>query len=537
VAENVEVHSNPEEFLRGALEKIVYYECRISQLNAELSAERASVLREKEAAAAARGRELEQEMLLIRTRSELASLKSRSIDLEERVRLLEAEREYILSGFVERAQVSGAPGDDDSDDTFNDQAVLAGFIAELRGNIEDLKEWKAAAQKTGITIEEKIGRKLSAPISSISALATQFEKVGRLGVAEYENDRIKEKFSTRAERSLYETSMEDLVTADPGRRKRAAECLRALGSPASAPMIATALGRENDPAIKVALLSALTAIGEPSTTAALVLREVSDANPEVRAAALDAAAHLLKERAEPTLTEALEDVSAPVRRRATLLLGFMVTSSAVDAVITMLSDQDSGVARTAALALSGKPDMPAQSALIKALNHPEPAVRRCAADAVGRWSGEKIYTALSRIELRRAARRLSDKLAKMGQSALRQAMIGNPTGPAALTRKENKSIVTEQPIEQQSPQKKKETIITEALTAIGTTIPVEEAPLNTSSQLETIIVGEIRASLRGRKADELSQLTDTELAAVNDCLDVLVGRGILSQRGSRFFIT
>jgi hypothetical protein len=535
VAENVDVKSNPEEFLRGALEKIVYYKCRISQLNAELSAERATVIREKEAAAVARARELEQEMLLIRTRSELATLKSRSIDLEERVRLLEAERESILSGFVERAQVSGAPGDNDTDDTSYDQAVLAGFIAELRSNIEDLKQWKAAAQKTGITIEEKSGTKLSAQISPISALATQFEKVGRLDVAEYETDRIKEKFSTRAERSLYETSMEDLVTADPERRKRAAECLRALGSPASAPLIATALGRENDPTIKVALLSALTAIGEPST-ATLVLREVSDADPEVRAAALDAAATLLKEQAEPTLSEALGDASAPVRRRATLLLGFMVTSSAVNAVITMLSDRDPGVARTAALALSGKPDMPAQSALTKALNHPEPAVRRCAADAVAQWSGKKIDPALPQSELRRAARRLSDKLAKMGQRALRQAMITTPASPAAIERKEDKSIVTEHPVEQQSPSKKTETMTNKDVTAIRTDIAVEDVSLNKASQLETTIISEIRTSLRGRTADELSQFTNTELAAVTACLNGLVGRGTLSQRGSRFFI-
>ena len=537
MADNIEVHSNPEEFLRGALEKIVYYECRISQLNAELSAERATVIREKEASAAARARELEQEMLLIRTRSELATLKSRSIDLEERVRLLEAEREYILSGFVESAQVTGAPGDNDADDLSDGQAVLAGFIAELRSNIEHLKLWKEAAQKAGITIEEKTDTQRSAQISSISTLADQFEKVGRLGIAEYETDQIKEKFTTRAERSLYETSMEDLVTADPGRRKRAAECLRALGSPSSAPQLATALGRENDPTVKVALLSALTAIGEPST-AEIVLHEVSDPNPEVRAAALDATAALAKELAEPTLVEALGDANASVRRRATLLLGFITTSPAVDALVTMLSDREPGVARTAALALSGKPDINAQSALTKALNHPEPAVRRCAADAVAQWSGERVDTALPRNELRRMVRRLTDKLAKMDKSAFRQAMLGVSPGTRAINQGKNKNTVTEHPAKRESPQNRTETTATKAVRAISRIIPVvEEVPSDESSQLETTIIGEIRTSLRGRTADELSQFTDTALAAVTDCLDGLVSKGTLSQRGTRFFIT
>jgi hypothetical protein len=92
VTEDVIAHSGPEEFLRGALEKIVFFECRVSQLDAELTAARTVAAREKEAAAAARAREVELETLLVQARSALAAMKSRSVELEERVQLLEAER-------------------------------------------------------------------------------------------------------------------------------------------------------------------------------------------------------------------------------------------------------------------------------------------------------------------------------------------------------------------------------------------------------------------------------------------------------------
>jgi hypothetical protein len=43
--------------------------------------------------------------------------------------------------------------------------------------------------------------------------------------------------------------------------------------------------------------------------------------------------------------------------------------------------------------------------------------------------------------------------------------------------------------------------------------------------------------LRGRTAEELSHLTSAGLAPVSASLTILVKRGTISQRGSRFFMS
>jgi hypothetical protein len=534
VTEDVIAHSGPEEFLRGALEKIVFFECRVSQLDAELTAARTVAAREKEAAAAARAREVELETLLVQARSALAAMKSRSAELEERVQLLEAERERFLSGLVERAQVAGAPCGNGGQAP-GEQADLAGFIAELRGDIERLKVWKAAAEKAGITIDGGAAPEPSGSISLVSTLAARFEKAGRLGMTAGDTDRMTEQLATRAERSLYKTSMEDLANVDPGRRKRAADCLRALGSPAAAPLIAAALSRESDPMVKAALLSALAAAGEPST-AVLALREVSDSRPEVRAAALEAAAALAKESAEPALVGALGDPSALVRRRAVLLLGFLTGAPAADALASMLSDRDAGVARTAALALSGRPDRRAQSALTKALDHREPAIRRCAADAVARWSGETVDPHSPALERRRAARRIADTLARLEEGALREAMARVPAAAATVNLPRSATPEQESVACGPSSTRQEEATAVNPAAAARTAVPLTEAPTGGPSPLEAALIGEIRTSLRGRTVEELSEIANAEAAAITASLTLLVRRGTLLQRGPRFFV-
>jgi hypothetical protein len=532
VAEHAVAQGGPEELLRGALEKIVFFECRVSQLDAEVAAARAVASREKEAAVAARTRELELETLLAQARSAVATMKSRSIELEEHVKLLETERQRFLSSLVERARVAGAPSDIGGNAP-GEQADLAGFIAELRDEIERLKVWKTAAEKAGITVEPGTASEPSGPVPPVSTLAGRFEEAGRLSFAASETDRMKEQLATRAERSLYTASMEDLSTADPGRRKRAAECLRALGSPAAAPLVAAAIGREADPAVKAALLTTLAATGEPSA-AAIALREVSDSRPEVRAAALEAAAALAKEKAEPAIIKALADPSALVRRRAVLLLGFIPGATVADALAAMLSDQDTGVARTAALALSGRPEVRAQAALTKALDHREPAIRRCAADAIARWSGETIDPASPAVERRRTARRIAETLARMEENALREAMAASPATAATINQPQ--VIIPKPMTEEPSPAEPERPV---ALKSVPAARPVEspvEAPKNKPSPLEAVLIGEIRTSLRGRTAEELSQLANTGITAVTDSLALLVRQGTLSQRGPRFFV-
>jgi HEAT repeat protein len=501
--------------------------------------ERAAVLREKEATAAARAREVELDMLLTQARSSATTMKTRINELEERVRLLETEREQFLAGFVERTQISSAPGvvESENPDDQTDLAALAGFIAELREKIEQLKLWKTAAQKAGITLEENI-HESSASIS-VSTLAERFEKSGRLNVIPAETNRSAEQFTTRAERSLYESAVEDLKSIDPDRRKRAADCLRALGLHDAASLIIATLKCESEPAVKVALLCALSSVGEPSA-AAVAIRELADPRPEVRVAALDTTAALAKEHAEPVLVGALNDPNSVVRRRAVLLLSFVTSTTATNALISMVSDRDAGVARIAAQALSGRPDIQSQSALIKTLNHQEVTVRKCAADAVMSWSGEVIDPNASSVDRRRAARRVADKLTRIEDGALSKAVNKVPSiviakGSVSEMKRapETPSNISPEPKLKQIEKDKGGIVNISSAAVTQITIPEKEK----SSALESSLLDEIRISLRGRTVDELSQLTSAETTEVAALLATLVKRGEIAQRGSRFFMS
>jgi hypothetical protein len=539
VAESVVANSGPEEVLRRALEKIVFFECRVSQLNAELMAERTAVLREKEATATARAREVELDMLLTQARSSASTMKTRIDELQERVRLLEAEREQFLAGFVERTQISSAPGVVESENPGDqtDLAALAGFIAELREKIEQLKLWKSAAQKAGITLEES-NHEPSASIS-VSTLAERFEKSGRLNIIPTEANRNVEQFATRAERSLYESAVEDLKSADPERRKRAADCLRALGLHDASSLIITVLNRESDPAVKVALLCALASVGEPSA-AAVAIRELADPHPEVRVAALDAAAALAKEHAEPALIGVLNDPNSVVRRRAVLLLSFITSTTATNALISMVSDRDAGVARIAAQALSGRPDIQSQSALIKSLNHQEVSVRQCAADAVMSWSGEMVDPNASSVERRRVARRVADKLTRIEDGALRKAVNKVTVAEAAKARVSEVQRAPDAPSSTSPGPKPKKIEKDKSSVVNNNSVAVAQVTISGEkkmSALEASLLDEIRTSLRGRTAEELSQLTSAETTGVEALLATLVKRGEIAQRGSRFFMS
>jgi hypothetical protein len=355
---------------------------------------------------------------------------------------------------------------------------------------------------------------------------------------------MKELFTTRAERALYESAMRDLSSDDRESRRRAASCLQALGSKAAAPILAAALGREADPEVKSELLGVLSTLQAPGA-AELALRELSDGSPRVRSAALEALARLEGDASESRLAGALGDPSPLVRRRAALLLGFRHGEGADEALASALSDRDPGVARTAAVALSGRPNARAQGALARALDHRDATVRRAAARAVSRWAGEPIDCAASSSDRRRASRRIAEKLTQLGPEALRESLFAR--SGAALVRPEpspvaqmvNRPIVKSarptppvsvpSSVEHRAPAAR-------AAPSVQVAVAVTEAPQVAMSSFEETLVGEIRAALRGRSATELTSLLSTSDAAVEQALRALVERGELTQRGARFYM-
>jgi HEAT repeat protein len=535
---------DPEGLLRSALEKIVFFECRVSQLESELSAARAAGDRARSDAASARRREVELEQAAAAEKGLRADVDRRASEAEDRVRLLEAERERLLAGLVDRARIAGAPGSQGAAAEEDGQADLAGFIAELRAEIEALRAFKAAASAAGFgqaAPEPAAGapapeRKAAA---SVAELGGRFDAAGRVGVTAGDTARMKELFSTRADRALYERSMEDLDAPDAGRRLRAVHALEALGSRAAAPLLAAALGRERDAEVKAALLAALARLKEPFA-ADLAERELTDARPAVRIAALEALAAAGGFRGSERLAAALVDESPLVRRRAALLLGFSAGDHAEEALAIALCDPDRGVARAAAAALSGRPSATAQAALARGIEHPDASVRRAAAAALGRLSGESVDVDGTDSARRATSRRIAAKLSAMDGEKLRAAVLETA---AAAPVPPPESVRVPVPVPARSPSspapaggegRGEGVRVARARTAVA----VLETPAPAGDPaLEQRIVGELRAALRGCTPETLVSVLAVPAGEIDSALAALARRGAAERRGTRWFVS
>ena len=558
----------PEGLLRSALEKIVFFECRVSQLESELAAARSSAERARGDAAGVRRRDVELEQALSAERAGRADADRRAGEAEDRIRLLETERERLLGGLVERARLDGAPdsaGDGGSDDG---QADLAGFIAELRAEIEELRAFKADAVAAGFGAGPREGpppagtpdRKVGEKVASVTELAGRFDAQGRVRVSAGDQTRLAELLSTRADRALYERSMEDLCAPDAGKRLRAVRALEALGSRAAAPLLAAALGREPEAEVKAALLAALARFKEPFA-ADLADRELRDARPLVRVAALEALATIAGARAQERLGAALSDESPLVRRRAALLLGFTSGDRAEDALAIALCDPDRGVARAAAAALSGRPSARAQTALARGLEHPDVAVRRAAAAAIGRVSGELVDAEGSASARRASSRRIVERLARMDGEELRTAVLRSSAavrarggagdrgddvaraparagaGPPRASARRRRGSRPRSPRARPGPRPRSAIAAPAAAMARAPRAAVAVVEAFGPGELAPRIVAELRAALRGCTEATLSSVLGAGAALVDTTLAALAAQGSVEKRGTRWFTT
>jgi HEAT repeats len=564
---------DPEDLLRGALEKIVFFECRVSQLESELAAARQVAERARGDAAVARRRETELERAIADERGVRAEATTRADELSERVRLLETERERLLTGLVERARLGGAP-DSDGDAPDEGGADLAGFIAELRAEIEDLRAFKAAAEAGLATAGAHVARmpRKDAP-ETMLRMAERFEATGRAGLTGRDADELKAVLPTRSDRVLYERAMDELAAAEPGRRVRAARTLEALGSKTAAPLLAAALGRETDGDVKAAFLGALARFKEPFA-ADLARRELGDSRAQVRVAALEALAAVAEGDSLDALTGALRDGSSVVRRRAVILLGFARGGRVEGALATALGDADPGVARAAAAALSGRPSAAAQNALARALEHADAGVRRSAAGALGRWTDAPVEADAPAHERRRVARRIAEKLASLSDAEVRTAVLaGAGTGArtsasaaggsrvasasaaggsrvARVSAAGGLDIASAQPAPERisksvrgdpstgSGEPRTDVVPERAVRSARVAVAVLEAEAVASAApgLEDQVLAEIRMALRGCAAGDLERALGAAPDRIAASLHTLAARGAVALRGTRWFM-
>lgn len=373
---------SPAELLRAALEKIVFFEWRLSEIAAELASAQSRTAaaelersRAEELARAAQyqtqaARRQASDLEAERTRlaallahpphaAELAPRDGAALEAErERSALLEAElagarreldrqraeRERWLVEMIDQAR----SGDEAP-------AALAQFISELRAEVIALRARAAEAD----ALLTKAG--IAPPPSSEPpppALAPQrdpepveaarkFWAEGRLGGASAAFDSATALTATQvpgvegaAARALVDQCLRSLQSHDPPRREQAARHLAALPVSSAAPLVAAALGEEREPRTRSWLVRALVACGGEGA-AGLAAQLQSAVEPAlVRLAALEALCQLGGDRARAALEAAANDSSTSVRRRAAAL---SAASGQIELLARLSLDDDASV--------------------------------------------------------------------------------------------------------------------------------------------------------------------------------------------------
>jgi predicted nucleic acid-binding Zn-ribbon protein len=391
------------ELLRAALDKIVFFEWRVSELAGEVAAahrrcaaaEQARAEAEDEArASAAQAKsarmqcaEMEAEQarisaLLSNPAQDRAAADARALELERRrcaalaaqmdqargeLARSRAERERWLTEMIAQARTGEeAP------------AALAQFISELRGEVIALRDHRTRCEAalTGAGIAAPAFEPSDPPPSAVQTPEPVDEgrrmwAEGRLAAAPPPRAPLAlppEASGSAAARALADQCLRSLASPDSARREQAARHLAAAPLPAAAPAVASALSAETAPKARAQLVKALAACGGESAADIVGRLQEQGEAPLVRLAALDALCAMPR-RARGAIEMAARDAAAAVRRRAAALA---VAEGFDDLAARFAADEDGSVrgalaaARSEAPAAAPKPQAPAPIAKVDA---------------------------------------------------------------------------------------------------------------------------------------------------------------------------
>jgi len=371
----------PAELLRAALEKVVFFEWRVSELSAELAAaqtrcgnlEKARAEAEDDArAAAAQAKtarmqcaDLESERVRLTAllahpahgqppgdppalqaeRRRSSSLEAELQGARAELARSRAERERWLSEMVAQART----GDEAP-------AALAQFISELRGEVISLrdhqKKCEALLAEAGIAPPafESMQPPHQAPRLTPQPVqdAQRMWEEGRLAPAPALTTHFAlppEPRAGAAARALADQCLRSLASSDPARREQAARHLAAAPLASAAPALAAALSEERDAKARAQLARALAACGGDGAAEIVAQLQGENEPPLVRMAALEALCETAGRR-RTALEVAARDPAAAVRRRAAAL----AVGEGLDELISQLAADSDGSVRAAVAA-------------------------------------------------------------------------------------------------------------------------------------------------------------------------------------------
>jgi HEAT repeat protein len=513
--------TTPETLLKGALERIVYFEARSQALANDVEHAKGVAERLQAEVGAAAQREIE-------LRRQLAELEVRlaraCAEREEAARLAEAlrrERTGLVAQLLDANRLEGAEGLD-----------LAQFIAQLRSEVLGQAPPASAPR--------------SASASPAVDFATGLRSEGRLEVSceEVEALAASSPFPGHAEQTLFGFSVRELSAPDATARARAAERLRALGQKAAAPALATALHGESHAAAQVAMLCALASLAGPEA-APVVTPLLDSRTAEVRIAALKALLQLDPAAAGPHLVAAARDPEPAVRRRASLLALSLPRAQAGERGAEAIHDDAPQVRALGALVLGASRSESARPLLLAAMRDEDAQVRRAAGQALSTLLGQDVTQAegldaptRARQVRRLAALRplpLADRAAAApapraarARVQVLEAVLSGP-GPAAPSR-------AGAPAAAPRPASARTVEALQQRPAMAATAWTP-APTPTGDRaLADALLSELRASIRGRTQEQLLEAAPASPATARQALGLLVQSGAVLRRGQKYFV-
>ncbi len=513
------VSDTPEALLKSALEKIVYFEARSTQLSNDLGHTRAEVERLKADLGSAAQREIELRRVIAELEVRSARAHSEREDSARVTEALRRERAELIGKMLEasRIQRSGQALED-----FD----LAQFIAELRSEVILKRE---NGQLVSVPVNVNAVPALEAPVApqmspGVTAVANELRSQGRLHVSAQQMAELggAQSFPGRSEETLFGFSVRELSALDVQARVRAAERLKALAHPAAAPALATALNSETEPAALVAFLGAISGLAHEEAVP-VVQPHLTSSSPDVRIAALKALLVLDASQAGPHLAAAMKDPDSAVRRRASLLALGLTGSAALTLGEQAIRDSVADVRSLAALVLGASGAESARGALLEAMRDPDMRVRRSASQAMSRLLGRDVtaLVSLDASQRRREVRRLINEPAV--------PMQARPAPVAAAPTKSKAHLVAKPHVVEPRAS------VAASMVSRVSVLEVEEAP-SVSPELLASVMRELRASIRGRPVDELMSGVNATGPQTLHALTALLAQGQVVRRGHKYFV-
>ncbi len=534
----------PEALLKSALEKIVYFEARSTQLCNDADSSRSELERFKSDLGAASQREIELRRVIAELEVRATRAHSEREEMARVVDALRRERADLVGKMLEASRIHGL---DQGIDGFD----LSQFIAQLRSEV--------LALRGGTAVHVAATRPATA--DTVTSVAHELKAQGRIDVSLGDLAMLAghTTFPGRSEETLFGFSVRELSALDTTARVRAAERLEALRHPAAAPALATALHGESEPAVQVALLSALASLAKAEAVP-VVQPLLTSTAPEVRIAALKALLKLDPAAAGPHLAAATKDPDKAVRRRASLLALGLAGTAAFDLGAQAIRDVDADVRALAALVLGASNAEVARPLLLDAMRDPDLRVRRAASQSLSRLLGQDVTSLVSlddahrRREVRRLANVPSAPAPMRITDLLRptKAPMAPVVTPAARVTQPVVAAPVMTRVAQAAPEAARIAQPVVAQPVISRVVaPVAHAPAPVararvavleveapapSPELWVAVLRELRASIRGRQLPELSSGIGASTEDTMRTCGELLAQGQIVRRGLKYFV-